>query len=318
MKKIIFSLLIACFFFACSDNTGLIPSVNDVNEPGPVEEQELIPVSFNLGFSQEVTPMAAPSLRASSSAFNFKYLDYLLFIGDFEDDFPWASRGTLYKKHTFIDSDGYIRDSLPAGDYYFVFAANNESPFLFTGNNLLEEVIMTTDQSAVPEVFYNKIYFAIENKSVNSMSCPLFRKVGKVEIVVKDIMPENVETIEISVQPLGSAYVIDELDDWTQMSGSLSHSYSMGDYVDRTIPPFSFLSYSNRNQGDPETGITTRTPVTITIKALGSGGSLIAEKQINNVDIFSNYIVRYTGRLFENTAFSLSLNEEWTEEENTY
>ncbi|MDR2058096.1 MAG: FimB/Mfa2 family fimbrial subunit [Dysgonamonadaceae bacterium] len=313
---------------ACGDNAGLIP---DVNEPGLAEEQELIPISFNLGFSLEVTP-----LRASASAFNLKYLDYLVFTAYDEDDIHGtAGPGMLYKKRSFINSDGHIQDSLPSGYYHVVFVANNESPFLFTGENALEGVSMTTSLSAVPEVFYSSGFIHIENKEeLREDYAYLYRNVGKVEIVVEDIIPADVETIEITVQPMAHTYIIQcgssgdsiaTMFDHVQMSGSLSQlgSITENDEGNRTMLPFSFLSYENieawriEKEERPDgpgfliEAVPVRTPVTITMQVYG-GGNLLAEKQITNVDILRNKTVRYTGHLFENTAFSLLVDDNWT------
>jgi hypothetical protein len=316
MKKSFFLVLITCFLFACGDNAGLIPSVN---EPSPATQQELIPVTFNVGFTQEVIP-----LRASSDEPIIKYLEYLVFVAENEYDIPGTVPGMLYKQRTFNFEgsifDGNIRDSLPAGDYVFVFAANNESPFLFTGNNLFEGVSMTTNQSTVPEVFYIKTPLTVDNRSGHDKSTPLRRTVGKVEIVLEDILPEDVDRIEIKVEPMGYTYFIYshyygidgyQDDNWTIMSGSLSYSYPVASNENRVMPPYSFLSYENLDQLTDENGFHLRTPVTITIQAY-SGNTLITEKQINNVDILMNRTVRYTGHLFENIAFSLSVDERWT------
>jgi hypothetical protein len=91
----------------------LIPNVNESN---PGEEQELIPISFNVGFTQEVIP-----LRASSSDFAIKYLDYLVFLETSESYVPGTYPGMLYKKRSFINADGCIRDTLPAGGLLIIY-----------------------------------------------------------------------------------------------------------------------------------------------------------------------------------------------------
>jgi hypothetical protein len=109
---------------------------------------------------------------------------------------------------------------------------------------------------------------------------------------------------------------------------TLTHSHSFENGGTRTMPPFSFLSYENvQNKVEPftnETGhtysniIEFREPVTITIRAYGAGKTLITEKRISNVDILKNRTVRYTGHLFENAAFDLSVDDAWELDENTF
>jgi hypothetical protein len=98
------------------------------------------------------------------------------------------------------------------------------------------------------------------------------------------------------------------------MSDALYYSYSVENNGNRTMPPFSFLSYGHANYANPDVEDNDpewpRTLVTITIQAY-DGNTLITEKQIKDVDILKNRTVRYTGHLFENIAFSLSVDEEW-------
>jgi predicted small secreted protein len=314
MKTSIFSLILACFLFtACSDSDGLIPAVNDL-APAAGEEPELVPVTFNVGFSKEVS-----SLRSSSSDdFMIKYLDYYVF----------SDGGDPFIGNTItIDPSGSFEAELPVGSYTCAFIGHNGENVNIVKEEDEEyrpikgyydyQLQVLEEDGHVADQFYQKLHCEIRKDQANNVEVILDRNVGKVEIVLDEVIPDNVTDITLSVSFYFNKYYIsphkrnvenDKGGQWYPINGP-----RLGDVYKRTIPvpdeykskkgfTISFLSY--------EHGLETGTGPEGTVTLQSSNGIkyiLVVVKR--------NKTMRYTGKLFEvadtPVPFTLTMEDDW-------
>jgi hypothetical protein len=151
---------------ACSDNAGLIPGVN---EGEPIEEGELIPVSFNVGFVQEVTPFnEVASFRAGgSNNFTLTYLEHFIFKKN-------ANGYYFYKKSLYTGSDGSINSELPEGEYTSVFVAYASGIFVapenigYLSDFFFQVMSDASEEANIVDHFYSKTTYTVEKNAENS------------------------------------------------------------------------------------------------------------------------------------------------------
>jgi hypothetical protein len=317
MKTTISALLIACFFFACSDNDGLIPVVNG-SDPIAGEESELLPVSFNVGFSKEIIP-----LRSSNSNVQLKYITY--FIYNNTTNLP-------YKQNTIVDSDGSFNDVLHEGDYTIVFVGYNDNLSVFPYASSYATIEVRGGYEMADQ-FYTKINYVVEKEKENNISVALERIVGKIEIVLEDEIPSDVASIDFRIKDYYNVF-------WSRETGdraaSFLYSYPGSDssemfyYSSIEIPDsdrgagFTFSIFSYETPHDYLSSPNFLTSIEIMALRDISFGSyesrLVATKKIENVIVTRSKNVKYTGKLFdhpdsgtddESSSFTLSINDTW-------
>jgi hypothetical protein len=319
MKKTIFALLAACFLFACSEN----------NEPESIVEDELIPISFNVGFSKEITPLR------SSNEISVSNLNYYVYN---------SNTGALYKSKSYNSNfDGLINDELPEGDYIFVFFGTASGGVNFQNNNIATPITKPSPFPVNPyishfelglsniDIFYKKFNHKIEKGNEDSNQIVLDRIVGKIKVILEDVIPSEVIRISIEFENNPYFYAYSTFFDYGGTIGSPATSYYNISESDKVSSGYtiSFLSFENINYK------LERFPTTIKLiarKALpdgvvDTGQSLVATKVINNVDVLKNKTVIYRGKLFDEVdptdpnapapaSFSVSVNDTWGDEVN--
>jgi hypothetical protein len=319
MKAIFFSILITCCGLACSDNAGLIPSVN---EEEPMEEGEVIPVSFNVGFTKEVIPFRAGSSEEYTlKDFSLKHLEHLIF----KEDKEYGEGYFLYKKYTVIDSDGSISCELPEGNYLSRFIAYNSGVFLQPldiigggwGNAIYFGFQVRTDNGEGEEnfiegdQFFNETTYTVEKDTENSHPIVLERIVGKIEIVFEDIIPGDVEKIDV----YGSGdfasvwgYYNNKMPSTTVRAIKTSYTLSESDKIAPGYTISSFVYESSIRL------------LKLDVKEEKDHDSSYKSIDFKNVNIPRGKLVRYKGKFFEGTVdFDLYIDDLWDDtEEHTY
>lgn len=312
MKKIVFSLLITCFLFACSDNDGLIPVVNDPN-PIAGEEQELVPVSFNVGFSVEDAPF-----RSTADNFSAKYLTFVVF------DY---TTGKYYARFDYENSDGSINELLPEGEYVFIFIANNTKfPFVETTANLsknttLEHMVFL---NACPYIelgrvdqFYTKFTYSVKKGNENVSFPTLERIVGKIEINIRDATPETTPAIVMETR-IQDRYCIPGRTgvDFIPHGMTVTSFWREVYYPTTEGLTISFYSYETITYELSVDKFNSRL-YTITLKAMSDpndDNTIIAEGKIHNVEFIKNKQVRYNGNISQTqSSFTIEVNDLWGE-----
>jgi len=315
-KKILtgFALIAACVvFLKCNEYL-----------PKPEYEKELLPISFTVDFAKEVTGFR------SSETINFHNFFYYVYK---------TETGDLYKRLSFVNFDGTLNDSLPEGNYTFVFmGTNTTASFIADGGGPFSKYNIKTstgfdcphftfksDFNANNDAFYNKMNFSVEKGKSNNSSIALDRIVGKVEVVFQDIIPSEVKTLFVNVKNCPGQYFYSLNGDFTERVVGVYNGFSISE-SDRAASgyTFYFVVFENINQD------TSRYPVSIEIKAyknipdgiVDKEPFLIFSKVINNVDILKNKTVRYSGNMFDSGAsqsenlqssFDVEIEDVWGE-----
>ena len=288
--------------------------------PKPEHEEELLPISFTVDFAKEVIGFR------SSETINLDYFLYFVYK---------TETGDLYKRLSFANFNGALNDSLPEGNYTFVFVGSNTDAslkdYIPSGTNIknfLGSVGPSFTLSPLininKDAFYKKINYSIEKGQLNNNSIALDRIVGKIEVVFQDVIPSEVKTIAVNVKSLPNSYLYSLSGDFTTGGGGLEN-FNISE-SDRAASgyTFYFVGFENINKD------TSRYPVSIEIKAYKNIPDGIVDKEpfvifskvINNVDILKNKTVRYSGNMFDSGAsqsenlqssFDVEIEDVWGE-----
>ena len=322
-KRIIVGLwfvVLGVGIFSCSRDMGL--------ENEKLNNQELLPVSFSVGFTKDVTEFRS-SEASSLDGYDLNYLVYN------------SETGALYKELR-LNFSGVINDSLPEGNYTIIFAAVNRGTggsYGIRSADPIKNSVFSFPYIELPrrgpsisyneniDVLYKKMNFIVAKKEQNNGSVSLDRIVGKIKVVIEDVIPDEVVAISVSVDYVPDKFYYSYDSDYSE--GSRPGFYSPfgvlgADKIANGIT-FYYIAFENIDQYQ------SRYPGSITLTALRSlpagvvdtGQSIVATKTINNVDVLKNKTVVYTGKLFDNvtpppgtnpsSSFSISLNDEWGE-----
>ena len=292
---------------------------------GLQSEKELIPVSFKVDFSKEITPFRSDETMSLDDFFYYVYS---------------TETGDLYKSLVFHNFNGAINDSLPEGDYTMVFMGANQEANLYWGTGPSWGNIKIADYSSPyfaisadysnpvinrnNDVFYKKINCRIEKNNSSDNSIALDRIVGKIEIVLQDVIPSEVNTIVIESGFPGVFFYPIEADFTRDRSIREELNIIDADKVASGYTMF-FVAFENINYDQ------SRYPLSIKLTAhrnipegvVDTGQSIVASKVIENVDILKNKTIRYSGTLFDNimppppnnpsSSFSITGDDEWGE-----
>jgi hypothetical protein len=329
-KKVFIGLVLVALsvgIFSCSHDG--IPIEND-----DFTAKELIPVSFSVGFTKNITEFRSGE-ASSLTGYDFYYLVYN------------SETGVLYKnlKYGYSDNfDGVINDSLPVGNYTIVFCAANiiarsiESHY--SGQSIkyahysLDYPYFEITYPALigdgpqinrnSDVFFSKVNVAVEKNGQNNQSITLNRIVGKIEVILQDdTIPGEVTSVEIAVNSDPQRFYYSSDSDF---STGISIGSSFNILPNKIVNGYSFYFNAFENINPDQS----RYPVSITLTARRSipagvvdyGQSVVVTKVIDNVDILKNQTVVYTGKLFDNltppppdtnppSSFSISLDDTW-------
>ena len=323
-KRIIFSLLICSLLASCT-------KVEKGEEP--IAQKELIPISFNVGFSKEVTDFRSTAKSGDPIPFGYsnRYLVYN------------KETGKLYKDKSF--ELGVFDDELPEGEYIFLFIVATDNVTINTyrdGSNNIDRLWVRTLLERVYDVFHCRVDCEVKKGENNNQQVVLERMVGKVKVILEDdVVPDNIAKIEVWIDMPNNFRYYPDADNYSVYSAT--PNFSFGDKwleihsPQYPIDEFSATSFECRNYqtaGGEHLPLTIdifawreRTPAEIGVMDPDSGGLIVVRETIENVFIERNKTVIYRGKLFDNiiippgpelpsSSFSISINEEWGEDIN--
>ena len=305
-------------------------------------EKELIPVSFKLGFSKEITDFNSSSFAKSLSARSVADTsDLACYIYD-------ANTRLYYGATSFDNYKGEeLNIKLPEGDYVILFALGmNYYPTIINHEkkNIPETLpagILNTqntiDYPAIyhypyrygrnTDLFYDKIRCKVEKDGINENQITLDRIIGKVAVVIEDAIPECFQ-IKMEIENKPGDYFFSMASDATIPIKWEKDFFIQESEVGSTGYTMTSASFENINADQ------SRYPVTIKLTVIKQnsdgviGQSIITTKTIENVDILKNKTVIYRGNLFDNitpgkegqdSSFDVLVNDDWDDDvEKTY
>ncbi|WP_207536303.1 FimB/Mfa2 family fimbrial subunit [Desertivirga arenae] len=284
MKKTLplLSLALVLVLFACKKSSK--------TEAQP--EEKLYPVTFSASEFQQSTKGMQSTLATDSAKKVLKKIIYAVF----------NSNGTLLRT---IAQDvntspnfGTIVDSLPAGNYTATFMAS-------TGDlsyNILSTLSNTNVYNDNNDLFANKATFTVSGPLVNQ-NIVLNRIVGKLTIVLKDIIPANVSQLVVEYLD-GSHYYPSREENYNLEQKTYYYNITS---LDRASANYTITNFVLPNL----------TSTNIHIRAYTSTNTLVVDRTINNVALSRNKETIVTGALFNDFnhpgGFTIFVSPSWGE-----
>lgn len=305
MKKTLFSLICACalLFSGCSKEETAAP-----------KDEKLYPVTFNVStFSKEIVPMAslktARQINASTTSGAglsdaVKHISYAVY----------NEAGILVNQkvsNSQQQSFGKIEDSLPRGKYTVMLLGSTLGTLPRPDN--INGYYYMPEYGGGDDIFFSQTALEVQGSAIDQ-TIQLKRKVGKVDIVITDEIPPNIEEIVYSLKGVGhyfypnsgqsyrgtiykSNYYLND-----EASGAPDYSQNFNLYF--------FLDYDQDAYAS------------VNIRAYDRNRNLVVDKTINDVPVSVNKKTILTGRLFDDVgstkgqAFSISVDDKWNSESN--
>ena len=302
MKKTIF-ILCAGLFCACSHHT-----------VDPIQE-EPVEVRFTMSLEAEILPFHPrtksfpsaqfpdPSVRSDETegeteTIPYKYMEYVVFAeGETE---PVHSN----KLDSNTEDFGiYVYDKLLPGKYHVCFIAHSS-----------ESITLTDDVCTFPEV--GDTFFATEPIEVKpgqdiTLGIVLHRIVSRVEFVAKDDVPAEVTNFRIVATDIYNQFnVLTGEADATGLTKTITHTFTPEEKATGVKNSHAFYTL-----------VPTDTKIDqVKLTAL-SNAETIKQREIPEVPIQKNRIIRYTGTLYtpgiQDATFELDIYQDgqWEESE---
>ena len=309
-----------------------LASCSEAEKGDSIIEKELVPVSFNVGFSKEVVDFRSTTARNTEGAI-CSWLSYYVFDKE---------TGELYKHKGLSVNNGIASDELPEGEYIFMFFMGDVG--VSHGGNISNLSIKASyygwhsewsSEDNMTDVFSCRLDYEVKKGNENDSQIVLERMVGKVEVVLEDAIPDNVSQIVIATSHglhdrkynANSDHYYLSGSEWSDLSRLIFHISE----TDKSSSGFtmSFLGFENVDVDQEYTpfmiiveAFRERTSDEVGLVNFDERNLLVVQKTISNVNIEKNKTVIYTGKLFDSlipidpnekisSSFSVSVNDEW-------
>lgn len=294
MKRHLLWLLFLC--------TGVVGCMEN-KLPDSIDTASAIPVQFTLNLRTEVLPFPAarrsmpdlslpePTLPGSASPAPpdspggdqdlselCTHLEYLVYRGE-ETELPLK-----HKQFTIEDTDmdfGIVYDSLPAGNYRFVFIAHSS-----------EETEFSAGAARFDEV--SDMFYASEKKTIDASSesqavdVSLRRPVCRIEFVSTDPVTADLKDFEIRVSQYPEGlHMATGFGTTATVTQAFLHTFT-AEETGKTACTHSFYTFI-----PPETGT-----LDISLTASNRQGEITRQRKITGITPLPNRIIRYSGRLY--------------------
>jgi hypothetical protein len=203
---------------------------------------------------------------------------------------------------------GTIKDNLAPGNYQAAFIGIVDTVhYNDLGNSFVYNNVSSFGFS-LADTYYKKVNFTVGNDYLQQ-SVVLQRLTSQIQVVIKDIIPPGVTSMNITINNLGFAY--DCLADTTVR---YEDEVGIPSSFTTTVPP-NKIGTTNFNLDLTPNLLNPSSPVTIILSALNSGKSILAQKTIYNIQLQPNTRTTITGNLFtgsnsgNNSGFSVNFDQ---------
>lgn len=247
----------------------------------PVEEQGGMELNFNV-LQVEQIPMSRAALKDACTTLN--YYRY--------------SNGALAKSTTQTSSEtnfGSLADYLTWGTHELCFVGHNSTATEQSG-------VVSFDK--VTDTFSHYVSLTVDENTSKNQSFTLTRKIAKFELLVPDEIPDDAASVKLEIT-----------------GGSISLNLRTG-YGGTVVKQTKTISIPDSAIGKSNNKFSAFvflpngvTEVDIVATTLDANGNVLVEYEFEDVEMQTNYITRYKGRLFGiDAGFSLSVDNEYTDE----
>jgi|GEM_PF-3588516 len=286
MQKLLILLLLAITLFSCSKDSDKEP-----------KEEPLYDVSFNVStFKQDVSNMK------STEPLNEVIKSLIYFVYNNEGKYLY------YREFESTEENfGIINDKLPEGEYKIIFLACNED----INSDDFEDIIDNTEAvyhewDGVVDTFHKKISVTVPNDN-SDFSVTLERVVGKLEVIFTDNIPEEAHEIEYSLTGLCCGIHLFTGNPENQKTFSKS---AISIVSERGKPNYKLEFYAFVGSESVRCNLT--------MNVFDQEKNLIATKNIRDINLFRNKIVRLSGDMFTSNngtekSFSIKIDDDWSE-----
>ncbi|MGV8878830.1 MAG: FimB/Mfa2 family fimbrial subunit [Sphingobacteriaceae bacterium] len=342
MRELLFTTMVCCLlFFSCKKDG---KSNKDATLPNTAKYAKYA-VKFKVsgfdqsveGFSVEPSSKLLSSSKVKNTAVSslnniVKYLYYIAYNSNGEEASRIFQDSTGHTYKVFPNEEleireigvfplGNITDSLSEGTYTIVFAGTYTDIGINSRNQFgydlryspLNEASFTYTRgldswSRSSDSFFKKTTIVVGSENAEN-AISLERIVGKVEIVIQDIIPANASKFSFQFvnenegykfsdeKPIGETYDFDE-----ELEPYLRTAIKASEVAQAN---YTFRKYI----------INTTTTLTVIINCYDASGALIATKTVNNVQCYKNKRTILKGKLFcagdAATSFAVTVNPEW-------
>lgn len=191
------------------------------------------------------------------------------------------------------DGFGSISDNLEYGTHelYFVGAKNTITDF--------SEGVVSFDK--VSDTFSYYVSMTVDKQTAANQSVELLRRVAKFELVATDALPDNLATMDITITGAAAELDVKNAKGATEtvQTKTINVPTSNIGKTDCTFAAYTFL-------------LEDESSVSISVTAKDADGNTIISYDFDDVEMKTNYITRYSGRLFgDDYAMEVSLKAEW-------
>jgi len=289
MKKVLPILSLALILFACKKS----------NKTEVQPEEKKYNVSFTVAdFNQEVVTLGKTSSKVSAIGDTLKnHSDNLYY-------YVYNSAGSLVNTINQVSTSatyGTVSDKLPSGNYTVYLAATKGSAGVINVNESNNAAIYPGG-GYWNDTFYKKVTFTVGTTDL-TQSVRLDRVVGGAEVTLTDVIPSNAYKITILVQNDANTIRLSTGSWEVGVTKTKDFILAAGDKGQANKKFFTHIA-------------NTTSSVTLNIRCYDSNNGLIAEKIVNNVNVFKNKKTLLTGSLFNNATnpsagFTVTVNPIW-------
>lgn len=289
MKTNIYILsLIAIFGWGCSKKT----------EPSP--EKPTYDVTFSVSGMETSTDKISPARKQQSLSATANPHELVSYV----NLYVYNAEGSLVaeiEEQCCGSADGILIENLEIGTYTAV-AVGHTDGVTKTWFSTLEAARLQFQYSDkfYGQAFVDKVAFEVKNIDNNRVDLVLQRKVGLLDIDITDNAPSDVHFVRATLHSMASEYSINDfmaLHSNINVGFSRDYIYGPSDFGGYFFVPYDDQAYTS----------------SVLLEVIGTNGTVIKSKWIENVTVGTNIKTTLRGKLFEPNAqgFTIEIDPEW-------
>lgn len=251
-----------------------------------IEPADLEPKNRTITFN--VVNKEKESMTRATVADAFNNLYYYRYVG--------SSLVQSFTQTSTDDGFGSFADNMDYATYDIYVVGTKNTVTDFTNG------VATFDK--VSDTFSCYLNLTVDKQTAASQTLDLFRRVAKFELVASDALPENLATVDVTMT--GGATTLDVKTGKGSATATQTKTITVpASNIGKTGCTFIAYTFLMEDESTVEVSIT----------AKDSEGGTIVEYTFDDVAMQTNYITRYTGKLFgDDFTSNVNVSTEWAGE----